>query len=266
MKKILIIILPFLLWGCQKKFNDVVNADYSNEVEVKSVKIADSFTYSISDSLMPVSITLTSSADVNGVFCNLYDPDNNQLNSSPVQLFDNGNIAQNSDSLKGDNEYSNKIPMSSSYVTGSYKIQFYVNDNAGNMNFLAVHFFNYTPGQPNVAPVISDLVAPDTATIGTSDVYIVITLKVQDGNGLKDIQSVYFNSYIPPDGNPSSSNPVPLYDNGTNGDKTAGDGIYTATVTLPPTGVPLGTFRWEFFAKDRSGALSNKITHYIVVK
>ncbi len=266
MKKLILLLIPFLLGGCQKKFNDVVGSSSSSDIQVKKVVTADSFKYSVSDSLLSVSIELTSSDGVKEVYCDVYTPDDNQINTAPFQLFDNGNIPLNNDSLKWDNQYSNLFPLSRKYVSGNYKIQFYVVDNSGNTNLLAYHYFTFNPGAPNVAPVISDLVAPDTATIGASDLYLVITVKAQDGNGLQDIQSVYFNSYIPPNGNPSSNNPYFLTDDGSNGDVVAGDGTYTITIVLPSTGVNTGQYRWEFFAKDRSGAISNKITHYIVIK
>lgn len=117
-----------------------------------------------------------------------------------------------------------------------------------------------------VAPVISNLVAPDTVTIGGDTTKIFLSVTVSDENGLSDINSVYFNSYIPPDGHPSSANPIKMYDDGTHGDQKAGDGIYSTYVVLPPTGVPHGTFRWEFFAQDKNGLLSNKISHNIVVQ
>ena len=266
MKKIILLLIPFLIGGCQKKFNDVIGTASYNDIQVKQVPTADSFKYSVIDSSLTVSVTLTSSENVKEVYCNIFTPDGDQLNSTPFQLFDSGNITLNDDSLKGDNQYSNLFPLSRNYVTGNYKIQYYVEDISGNTKLLAYHYFNYNPGTPNVAPVISDLIAPDTATIGTSDLYLVITIKAQDGNGLQDIQSVYFNSYIPPNGAPSTNNPYYLTDDGKNGDLTAGDGIYTITIVLPSTGVNTGKYRWEFFAKDRSGALSNKITHYIVIR
>ncbi len=116
------------------------------------------------------------------------------------------------------------------------------------------------------APVISNLVAPDTVTVGSDTTEIFVSVFVSDNSGLSNISSVYFNSYIPPDGHPSSSNPIKLYDDGTHGDITAGDGTYSTLVILPSVGVPRGTFVWDFFAQDKSGVTSNKISHNIVVK
>jgi hypothetical protein len=63
-----------------------------------------------------------------------------------------------------------------------------------------------------------------------------------------------------------------MFDDGdpNHGDAIAGDGIYSSIVKLPSKQsnppVPLGTFRWEFQAKDRENKTSNIIIHYIVIK
>ncbi len=269
MKKYILFLIPFLFWGCQKDFNNVVDIAGTNsvsELQVKGVETADSFTYSTSDSLLTISIALTSSKDVSEVYCDIYSSDGNKINSGPFQLFDNGFITQNGDTVAGDFTYSNKFPLSSSYIAGNYEIQYFITSTSGTSKLIAVHYFQYTAGKPNVAPVISNLVAPSSATIGSSDVTMLITLDVHDDNGPNDIQSVYFNSYIPPSGSPSSNNPYYLNDSGQNGDAVAGDGTYSITIVLPSTGVTKGTYRWEFFAKDRSGAVSNKITHNIEIQ
>jgi hypothetical protein len=46
------------------------------------------------------------------------------------------------------------------------------------------------------------------------------------------------------------------------GDAVAGDGIYSYKNTFS-SGATKGIRRFEFFAVDRSGLLSNVITHYI---
>ena len=56
-----------------------------------------------------------------------------------------------------------------------------------------------------------------------------------------------------------------MYDDGTNGDITANDGIYSLVIILPPSGVTLGTYRLEFQAEDRGNKVSNPIIHYVVV-
>ena len=226
MKKIIILFLPFIIWGCQKDFNSTVDVNLGN-YEVLSVPTADSFGYVASDSLMTAAIALSNSNNVEAVTCNLFSPDGMQINIDPIQLFDNGNLSANGDAVKGDNIFSNKIPLSHYYAKGSYAIRFYVTDIYGNTKLAALHYFNYDNGQANVAPVISNLVAPDTVALGQQTTLIFLSVDAHDDNGANDIQSVFFNSYLPPDGHPSSANPFIMYDDGTNGDKVAGDGIYS---------------------------------------
>ncbi len=265
MKKYIYILLPFIFWGCQKDFNSVVDSSPSN-YQVNKILGADSVMYYPSDSLITISIGFTSSTGIRTVSANVIDPSQNQINLDPIILFDNGNLSDNGDTTKGDNIYSNKYPLSRYYANGNYQIQYFVTDYSNQSNLAAIRSFNFNNGQANVAPVISNLVCPDTETIQPVTINIFVSVYVHDDNGLKDIKSVYFNSYIPPDGHPSSQNPIMMYDDGTHGDVTAGDGIYSTYVVLPSTGVPKGTFRWEFQAEDRGGLLSNKIIHYLVIK
>jgi len=266
-KYILLLVISFLIGGCQKKFNDIIDASITSNTQVKDVTTTNSFTYSASDSLLVVGISLTSSKDVQEVFCNVFDSDGAQLNSDPVQLLDNGNIKDNGDTTKGDLIYSNKFPLSHSSSQVNYQIKYYVTLVSNNANLVAAQTFRYYPGISNVAPVISNLVMPDSVSIGDT---FIFTVAVSDSNGLSDVASVYFNVYRP-DG-------TALADNGSTnflmvddgdfvhfGDATAGDGIYSYKNSFAST-APKGKWKFVFQAKDKGGLLSNTITHYIVVK
>jgi hypothetical protein len=59
-----------------------------------------------------------------------------------------------------------------------------------------------------------------------------------------------------------------LYDDGNttlHGDLVAGDGIYSLLIQVIPSNEK-GTYRFEFQAKDRSGALSNIINHSVLIQ
>jgi hypothetical protein len=115
----------------------------------------------------------------------------------------------------------------------------------------------------NEPPDLSNAGVPDTLNLPPSgDVRVEITVKVKDPQSLADIDSVYFNSYLP-NGNPATSNPFLMYDNGLPydpfdpvavGDAVAGDGIYTLSIFLPYNTNP-GQYRFEFFARDKVGHL-----------
>ncbi len=177
---------------------------------------------------------------------------------------DNGK-AENGDFSAGDNTYSNKFPLSQFYPNGVYTIKYFAEDKNSSVKQVAVQNFKYDNGQANIAPIISNLVAPDSAKIDTIKTLIFLSVKAEDQNGQSDIESVFFNSFIPPNGTPSSNNPFILHDDGVNGDQTLGDGIYSLIIELPPTGVTTGNYRWEFQARDRGKKLSNIIIHNIVI-
>lgn len=119
----------------------------------------------------------------------------------------------------------------------------------------------------NRPPVLSDLQAPDTVTLGSQEQHIRLRVNAVDPDGQEDIQRVFFNSFLP-DGRPSSNNPFQLFDNGDlqgNGDETKGDSVYSAIIKLPPN-TATGTYRFEFQAFDRLNEGSNIITHRLTVK
>jgi hypothetical protein len=267
MKKYILIVIPFIFWGCQKSYNTVVDSQ-STSPHVVKITTADSFIYNQKDSTITISVQLNSSMGVKSVGANIIESDFTQLNTEPLILYDNGDVADNGDLVKGDNIFSNKFPMSVNYPNGSYTVQYFITDENDNSLMAAVHSFGYSNLQTNKAPVISSLSAPDTVTIESQAIALTVSIHVSDGNGLSDINTVSFNSFVPPDGHASSANPIIMYDDGqaAHGDAAAGDGIYTVIVQLPATGVPKGTFRWEFQAVDKEGLTSNKITHNLVVQ
>lgn len=118
----------------------------------------------------------------------------------------------------------------------------------------------------NQAPVLSDLIA--SASISASDPQPVMDLSVKavDPDGVTDILRVYFDSYRP-NGQPASGNPFLMFDDGNtagiSGDTMAGDSVYSLRVQFG--GAPVGTYRFEFRAIDRSSDSSNVIIHHVQV-
>lgn len=261
-----IFLIPFLFWGCQKTFDGISDSSPFN-YQVSSINSFNSFFYAADDSLLPVKISFNSITGLKNTYFDIYNSADTKLNTNAVNLYDNGK-SENGDQTAGDKTYSNYFPLSQYYPNGTYKINYFVTDNTGNTRKVAEHDFVYNNGQNNVAPVISDLVAPDSAKVG-QDSILTLHITVSDSNGLSDIESAFFNSFIPDSTggyHPSSHNPFIMFDDGDSqhGDQTAGDGIYSLVVILPYA-APTGVYRWEFQARDRSHALSNKIIHNITV-
>ena len=259
MKKSIFLLIPLLIWGCEKTYDNLIDTSTEN-YQVSNVIFIDHnppVVYDLKipgDSLLSLRMIFTSQSEVSKAYFDIYASDNSRLNSSPVEMQEvTENIFENQFILKRENPI------------GNYTVRFFASGLDNKSKQVAVGSFYFNNGQDNVAPVISNLVAPDTVTIGTDTTFIQITLDVQDANGLNDIQFAWFDSYLP-NGNPSSQNPIALFDDGINGgDLIAGDGTYSRIVILPPTGVTKGTYRWEFRARDRSGTLSNQIIHFLEV-
>ena len=258
------ILVALLLIACEKNYDTVIeniNPDY----QVTSVAPSDSISYNPSDSLVIVRINFSNSSNLQSVFCDIYASDNIKLNTSPLALLDNGNLA-NGDDIANDGSFANKFPLSQSNPNGVYNIKYYVLDNSNTSKQVALGTFKYNNGQNNIAPVISDdIVEPDTAVVTTTTI-ILTSVKTFDQNGLSDIDKVYFIVYRP-DGTTSNNQNV-MFDDGdlaVHGDQVAGDGIYSLLIQITSANAK-GTYRLEFQAKDRGGKLSNIINHSLLIQ
>lgn len=264
MKKYLCLLIPLFLWGCEKTYITPIEPGQSNYY-VKDVSSFAGFSYVPGDSNLTAYITLNTSEGISLVTMNIYSPVD-QLNSSAVRLYDDGNLALHGDQTAGDNSYAAKFPLSQYYPNGKYKIEYFVTDKYGTTSKAAVHNFAYNNGQSNIAPALSNLVMADSVVVDTPQTNIPIHVTAADSNGLSDIESVFFITYRP-DGSTSGAR-VALLDDGKtadDGDVTAGDGIYSIIIKVTPSNAK-GVYRFEFQAQDRGKKLSDKIIHNILIK
>lgn len=263
-KKILqisIFLVALFLLGCEEKFDNVIDHPYYN-VQTIEVQPVNNINYNSTDSLITVSISFNSTENIKNVFCEVYSPDNSKSN---LTLYDDGKLS-NGDFVKGDNIFSNKITLGYFSPNGNYSIKYYVTDISDNKSLVAIGSFNYSNGQSNVPPVISDdIIEPDTAIVNETTV-INVSVRASDGNGLSDIDKVYFIVYRP-DGSTNNAQNY-LFDDGDltiHGDQTAGDGIYSLKIQITPQNAK-GTYRFQFQARDRGGKLSNIINHFVLIQ
>ena len=92
---------------------------------------------------------------------------------------------------------------------------------------------------------------------------LTLSVKVNDPQGLGDIDIVYFNAFRP-DGSASQSNPVVMNDDGEMGDLTPDDGIYSMGISIDAS-ARLGNWRFEFMARDNAQAMSDTLIHIITI-
>ena len=257
MRKIYFLLIPILFWGCEKTYDNLIDTSTEN-FQVSSVAgIKDTIDLKIpGDSLLSLRLNFTSQSEVSKAYFDIYASDNSRLNTSPVEMEEvTENIFENDFILKRENPI------------GNYTVRFSASGLDGKSKQVAVGSFYFNNGQDNLPPVISNLIMPDSVQAGETILY---TIEVRDSNGLNDVEFVFYEAYNP-DGirvvNSQGIYQFPMFDNGNtseNGDVNAGDGTYTVVLTFPTT-AQIGTWRFEFQARDRSKTLSNKIIHNIVV-
>lgn len=177
-------------------------------------------------------------------------------------LLDDG---QAPDQTKGDGLFSGKASFQIRRVqVGFFTVEVSVESDAGySSNAIIMPLTVFHGNQP---PVISDLVAADTISLGNQSQLLLLSVRASDPDGLNDIARVVFNSYRP-DGSASGGNPFVMYDDGSvaHGDVKAADGIFSLLVSLP-SNTQTGTYTFKFQAFDRSNDSSNVIIHQLTVK
>ncbi|MCK5738368.1 hypothetical protein KAH55_04270 [bacterium] len=204
--------------------------------------------------------------DILEVVCDVFAPEEANLPTLTLRMQDDGN---GPDVIAADGVYtatlSSNIPGGR---VGIYSFRFKATDTAGNVS-VPVVVTNSVSDAANEPPVLTALAAPDTLQLESNAVVVItMAVTVTDPQGLDDLRVVYFNSFLPPDGRASSGNPFNMNDNGNEalyGDVTAGDGIYSIKINLPP-GSGTGNYTFVFEAEDYSGAHSNQITHVVTVE
>ncbi|NNJ53279.1 MAG: hypothetical protein HKP17_08915 [Ignavibacteriaceae bacterium] len=257
MQKSLFLLIPLLLWGCEKTFDNIVDVSTDNFQVTSATQNKASYDLkNPGDSILTARIGFTRLSQIQQVFFNVIASDNSILNSSPVEMFDISN-----------NLFSASFELKREFPNGRYTLNFIAKGTSGETKLVATSSFNFNNGQDNVPPVVSNLMMADSVQAGGT---ILFTVEASDSNGLSDIEFVFYETFDP-NGvqivNTSGVSQFPMFDDGNtseNGDVTAGDGIFTVVLTFPTTALR-GTWRFEFRARDRSKELSNTIIHNIVV-
>lgn len=176
-------------------------------------------------------------------------------------LFDDG---AHDDSGANDGTFANSFaPTFFNKGRGRYEVLFRARDLAGSFSKAVIRRIEVTDRFLNDPPQVSGLQAPDLISRSAIPNTYVLSVLASDPDGRSDIQRVFFNTFLP-SGNPASGNPFSMRDDGQEGDTTANDGRYSLTIQITPANAT-GTYRFEFQAEDKQGALSARLIHSITV-
>ena len=264
-----------IIGGCEKKSDALVDSTglppaissaqiFPSSVNTDTINVGSTRTPddTLRFSLLVTSTILRPADNIQPiVFASATDPTSSAIVASG-QLADDG-LAP--DQVKGDGIFSGTIMLHIQRVqVGSFQVQVNAVGSNGFESNTVIKPLTIFRG--NHAPTLSSLEAPDTVTLSSESQLLTLRVHASDQDGQADIARVFFNSYKP-DNSPSSGNPFIMFDDGisSHGDLAAGDGTYGLVITLPPT-TPIGTYRFEFQAVDRSNVFSPTIVHRVTIK
>jgi len=193
---------------------------------------------------------------ISEVWFEIFRPDGS-TNEQKYIMLDDG--FSGGDSIAGDGRYSLRISSAEmDQQLGNFQLLFYAKNNHEVVSEPLKAFIHIMPSN-NEPPVLLSVAAPDTLSSSSPDTSYLI-LEVTDPQGLNDIDSVWFQSFRP--NGSSNGNRYYLHDDGVDGDQTAGDGAFTIGITSYGAS-PLGLWRFEFWARDIHGAVSDSLDKYI---
>jgi hypothetical protein len=262
MRKAYFLLIPLLIWGCEKTYDDLIDSGTDNYQVSSIAGIKDTVDMKVpGDSLLNLKLIFTPPSQVYKAYFDVYASDNSKLNSTPIEMY---KII--------DDLYENQFILKREYPIGNYTVKFSAEGFEGNIKQVALGTFYFKNGQDNLPPMISNLVIPDTIAKGVT---FIFTVNARDPNGLIDIRYVYFELYRP-DGtvvqNPPNSGNTLIFMDDTGdfvhfGDEIAGDGIYSfKNFFLDDPSTQTGNWKFVFQAIDRSNSLSNIVEHYLLVQ
>jgi len=165
------------------------------------------------------------------------------------------NDGQDGDSIAGDGIYSYIIVGGEIFTQNDeYLFEFAAFDSDNNQSNIISRIITVN-SQPQ--PYVYDLEFPDFLPIGFTDT-VCLHLSVRDIQGLDDIDKVYFTIELP--GGSIDPDTSFMHDDGQFCDNTAGDGVYSYSLTSPDTSYETGDYIFHFTAVDFESNQGNTIS------
>ncbi|MFA7289608.1 MAG: hypothetical protein WC055_12095 [Melioribacteraceae bacterium] len=264
---IALFIAALLFYACEEIPSEVIDKDFTG-FSVVELQSPDRFTYASTDSNITASAKIENSSNIKEVYMNILSSNGDKIVAEKVIMSDNGDMGKNKDLKANDGIYTAYAPMKKSFSSGNYNLQVYITDNSSNTKKMISKQFYFDNSQNNASPVISDVVLDQSVFRGQS---FIFSVKASDPNGYDDLQFVYFKLYRPDNSMVDPGNGLGFFvmnDLGNKdvfGDEISGDGVFSFKNSFSAT-TTVGTWRFEFQAKDRNGAVSNIISQNMEVK
>jgi len=196
-------------------------------------------------------------ADVKSVYFFSRRPDGTLANEG--RSFEMKDDGKEGGGIADDGIYTGKILLTSSAQAGLYVFLFNMKDKDGNQAEEVsdtMRVLTESAGQNKGPGTILETFVPDSIQIPSSVANSLVRAKVEDPDGPADIESVYFFSRKPDGTLANGGNSIIMFDNATEGDSTAGDGIYSRGITITRDSQP-GTYVFTFYMSDKAGNLSD---------
>ena len=197
-------------------------------------------------------------ADIDSVWGRYYYDEASPV-FEPILLNDNG---INGDMTSGDGRYTTMfLPDSGAFIQGIYKINIWAADFGGLQSAQFDTLFVSADSAGLTWPVLFNPEFVDTLNYTDSQ---TVTVFVDDPQGYANIDSVW-GEWFSAD-NPFPVNHILLYDDGSHGDQSTGDGIFTSTF-MADTGVfDVGLHYLSLLASDVDGHQSQQFdTTFITI-
>lgn len=239
-----VLLVALIAFSCEKKSDSVIDPSYDSPVILSVTKSVD--TVSTTSASPVISFDLNAVVSENGgsaissVNCTLIDPLSNNLGTFSLDYVQD---------LGNGKKYGKTITAGtvSCLLVGNYTVQVVAKNEAGLFS-AQVNSPLYVKNTANVAPVVISTTLPDSVVRPVSgSTPLTITINVTDADGHCDIKDVYFGAYRP-NGNYIGVNLLTFTSNN--------EYTFTNVVTPSSADSSYGYFRYQFFAKDRSNAVS----------
>jgi hypothetical protein len=243
-KFVLVLFAVLIAFSCEKKDDAVIDPSYDSPVIISVTKSTDTVSTSSGAPLISFDLSAVVSENggggIAGVDCKLVDPLGSVV--STFSLSYAGDVG-------ADKKYSKSVSAGgiSCLLVGTYSVQLIAKSDAG--------LFSSQVNSPlivrdlgNVAPVITGTTLPDSVTRPLSGQFdLTISINVTDADGSCDIGSVYFDAYRPT-GSYIGVIPMTLF--------SGSEWRFTNPVLPDTSSSTYGYYRYRFFARDRSEAVS----------